>query len=288
MRFRTAEVISTVDSFLLRTASASSVARREAEIGFIHGVEFVARRKRDQAATAAASAAAAKPCSAASSASAIFSLVWAPQREDVVARMEVDAVAQRRAAEGVAPSEIGIVVEKYHRHLCRPVWRIVSPCRPARSASPSRNCCPRREIWPMTSSAGQHLQRGDGCGHRHGAAPEGARAENAGSGLAQPFRAGHGRERMAIGDRFAPGRQIRAHAERLPAAAVVEPEPGPHLVQNEGASLFTAQLADGVGKCLGRHLLVAAEIVAEGGDDYCRKIVSSAVAAAARRLSTSL
>ena len=39
--------------------------------------------------------------------------------EHVVLRMQVDAVAQCRRAEGVGEREIGIVVEPHHRHLRR-------------------------------------------------------------------------------------------------------------------------------------------------------------------------
>ena len=62
--------------------------------------------------------------------------------------------------------------------------------------------------------------------------------------VAEAVVAEHGGERVAVGDRLAPRRQVGPDADRLPAAAVGEAEPAAHVVEDQrGAGV----VADAIG-----------------------------------------
>ena len=78
---------------------------------------------------------------------------------------------------------------------------------------------------------------------------------------------------MAVGDRLAPRAQVGVDADRLPAAAVRQPEAAAHVVEDQCGARVVAHPAQVAGEGGVDELLVDAGIVAEGRYDDRRQVV---------------
>ena len=121
----------------------------------------------------------------------------------------------------------------------------------------------RRDRFTFTQNGDSRDRRR----HRGRREPERARREDLGGALAEPVVAEHGRQRIAVGDRLAPGTEIGSHTERLPAAAEVETKARAHVVDDECGVARVAERAEPLRECRRRQLLVDAVVVPEGGHD---------------------
>jgi hypothetical protein len=90
------------------------------------------------------------------------------------------------------------------------------------------------------------------------------------------FVAHHRGQREAIGDALAPPTQIWRHPERLPAPAMVQPEAGAHLVDDQHRPDVVAERANTQCEIGIRELLVEAGVVlVRRHDDRCHVTVRS-------------
>ena len=154
-----------------------------------------------------------------------------------------------------------------------PLWRIAMP-RARQRRQPFAQPQPHGADMAGHVGLARDPQRRARRRHRHRAAPERPRDEHLGGGFAKPVVAGHGRQRIAVGDRLAPGAQIRAHAERLPASPDVEPQAGAHLVEDQRGIGGVASRARGRGKLPRRQFEIAPHVVPEAGDQDRGKILA--------------
>src|ERR1700678_652650 len=86
--------------------------------------------------------------------------------------------------------------------------------------------------------------------------------------------AGDRRESMAVGDRFAPGAEIRLHADEGPAAVQSQAETRPDVVQDERRLLRVAKFARAPGERRIRQFLVESIVVAERRRDHSGEIAA--------------
>jgi hypothetical protein len=107
---------------------------------------------------------------------------------------------------------------------------------------------------------------GDGSGHGHGGEPERPGDEHLLRPLTERVTAEHRSEGVAVRDRLAPGRQVGIHADRLPARAEVQPEPAPHVIQDQRGPGGVAQGAQAAGERGVDQFLVVPGVVLERAD----------------------
>ena len=207
-------------------------------------------------------------------------------QEHVVARVQVGAVLaaprrrrrrrggsprrRRTAAAASAPARSGAAR--------RPAWRRAPPTRGA-AARPAPRCAPPRPVRTSRSSVATAAAIGTAAHQNEPVTKTRAAASRSAS------TPGHGGQRMAVGDRLAPGGQVRAHAHRLPAAGRVQAEAGAHVVHDQRRAAAVADGARGAGEGRVGQLLVAPQ--------SCRKAVTMmparslpAASAAASRLAS--
>lgn len=72
---------------------------------------------------------------------------------------------------------------------------------------------------------------------------------------------------------LAVGGKVRAHAQRLPAAAEIDAEAGPHVVEDQRRVVAVRQRPDGVGKVTGGQFLIVPSIVAECRNEDAGQVV---------------
>jgi hypothetical protein len=119
----------------------------------------------------------------------------------------------------------------------------------------------------------QDAERGQSPGHRCRRHPERTGREDAVGALAQAVGAEQGPERMPVGKRLAPCAEVWPHAERLPAAAQVEPRTAADLVDHQDGADAVADRPQPLGELGGRRLEVAVDVVADRGYDDRRHVV---------------
>src|SRR5215467_6905021 len=99
--------------------------------------------------------------------------------------------------------------------------------------------------------------------HRNGLVPERPGGEDLLDAVSEAVAAERRAERVSVGDRLAPGAEVRLYAERFPAAAVVQPESCPHLVHDQRRPDLIAQGPDALGELRVDEFLVVARVVPE-------------------------
>ncbi len=116
------------------------------------------------------------------------------------------------------------------------------------------------------------LNTGDAGGKGYGGQPVAAGIADAGYGGLQKLLAAEGGDVVAVGQSLAEADQIRLEAKEVVAALKVQPEPGPHVVDDQQTSVFVAELADFLPEALGGQLVVhkiAVHIrLADDGGDF--------------------
>ena len=193
-------------------------------------------------------------------------------QKHVVLRMHVDAALQRLLREAVALGVIDIVLEQDRRHLRRaalPDAEIVTP-RLLGDAVAQPLAHPPHVLGAVLGL--QHVDCRERGGHRGRAAPERAGGVKLRRSVAKAVVAHHRRQRIAVGDRLAPGAEIRLHADLVPTAMQRQPETGADIVEDQRGVVGVAQRARTPGESGIGQFLVLAVVMPERGDDDGRQI----------------
>ena len=192
---------------------------------------------------------AAMASSVASSARSMSASVWAADRNSVWA-----AAGRRRASapRGRSPAlaPLGVVA--------RTAGPASAPGRSGAAARPCAVACaamPSRSRWPMARMCADAVGRAQLASRsrsprpwRHAAVQNEPVTKMLAGRVAEAVVAGHGGQRVAVGDRLAPGGEVGLHADQLPAAAHVEAEAGAHVVDDQrGAGCRRAPRGRGEG-----------------------------------------
>ena len=187
-------------------------------------------------------------------------------------RMQVDAVVQGVGAERPALLGVRVVLEHDGGHLrgAGLAERVAVTGGLLREAVPEQLTHALHQ--GRSVHLGEQIERLDGRRQRRPLVPQRSGHEDGRGCCAVGLAAEDGRHRLAVGDRLAPGRQVRLDSQQRPARIQGQTQSGADIVQDERCTLGVADRARRPGEGRVGQLLVVAGVVLERRHHDAREV----------------